>query len=451
MDIKEHYQLIVIGGGPAGYSAAARGSQLGASVLLVEKAAMGGTCLNWGCIPTKFFWEVLNLEKKIQRSQDYGITTEIKERNFTTIHQKKNKTIELLGKSLRRVLESYSIDIAEGIARFTGQRQIEVKLADGSARSVTADNIIIAAGSRPRSLLELPLDHQRIIDSYDALALTEVPRSLVIVGGGAIGVEMATIFTGFGSEVHLIEREKQLLPEEDAELAEEVRKTLVRAGVKVSLNVTSLGEIMNAEKILVVVGRQSNADQLDLENGDIRYNKKGVMINEYFETSSSGVYACGDVTGNSYLAYIAQEEGMVAAENAMGQKNIPDYFTIPKVAFSHPVVASVGIKESDISRDLIIVGRFPLSANSRAFIEGDRSGWVKIMAEKSTGRIMGGQVIGSHAEDLIATISLAIKYKLTVQDLSRKLFFHPSLAEAIYGACEDSMKKCVDLPKNHHG
>jgi dihydrolipoamide dehydrogenase len=261
-------------------------------------------------------------------------------------------------------------------------------------------------------------------------------------------VELAGAFAKLGSEVLLMEKENQLLPGEDPELAKEVQKMLQRQGVKVTTGAGSFQDLVpKYDKVLVVTGRQTNADTLGLEKGEIVFTKKGITVNEYLETTVPGVFAAGDITGNCYLAYIAQAEGIAAAENAMGKKTTLDYSTIPRVVFSSTPIASVGVRSTDISPESVSIGRFPLAANGRSFIEGERTGWIKLISDKASGRVLGVQIAGPHADELIPIASIAIKHKLTIEDLSRELFFHPSVSEAIYGAAEDASGVCVDLPK----
>lgn len=453
MDSKQ-YDLIVIGGGPAGCGAAIRGAQLGAgSVLMIEKESLGGTCLNRGCIPTKFLWESLNLLKRSKRSADYGITLESKEINLASIVAQKNRKIDLLTKGLTKLIESYSIETARGIARFISPKDIEVTSQDSEKQIVTGKKIIIATGSVPGTLPDVEIDHKKVIDSTDALNLHEAPKSLLVIGGGAIGIELATIMCGFGSNVTLIEKENQLLPGEDSELAQEAKKILQRQGTNVQTGVASADEyIKGSNKALVAVGRKPNMDLLDLDKAGIKRSKHGIEVNAHMETSQQGIYAAGDVTGHSYFAYIAQAESIIAVENAFGKSITSALPPIPRVVFSYPTIAGVGAGEDHRSPNTINIGRFPMSANSKAHILNERTGWVKIVAHKDTGRILAGYIISPDAENLITIIALAIKHKLTVKDLERETFFHPSLAEAIHGACEDFSNTCIDLPRpeNRH-
>lgn len=449
---KTSFDLIVIGSGPAGYSAAVRASQLGAKVLLVEKnPAAGGTCLNWGCIPTKFLWEALHVEAKIKKASNYGITADLKELSFPGLIAKKNKTVELLAKGVRQLLDGYSVAVISGTAAFSAIKTVEVTAADGQKASYFCDKYILAAGSSPSAFPGHPYDRAKIIDSTDALSLQALPKKMLIIGGGAIGVEFASIFARLGVEISMVEKENQLLPGEDAELSEAVKLSLQKDGVDVNTGSSDSFDDMvrdsGVDKVLIATGRRSNAPQLNLERTNVRYTNRGIEVNKFLETSQKGVFAAGDVTGNSYLAYIAQAEGVCAAENALGTKNVMDHAVIPKVVFSNPPAASAGIANINSRAGNIITGKFSFTASSRAFLESDRRGWVKIIAEKVSGKIIGGMVFGSAAEELITVIALAVKQKMTLQSLSREVFFHPSLSEAIHCACEDALARCVDLPK----
>jgi dihydrolipoamide dehydrogenase len=442
------YDLIVIGGGPAGYSAAIRAAQLGANAAVIEKEKFGGTCMHAGCIPTKYLCETLHLIRRIKKSASYGIFSDIKIANFAEIQKQKEKTIYMLNAGLIKLIQSYPIEMINGSAVFKDKNTLEVTENDGNALELSSKRIIIAAGSSPRSLPGLEIDHEKILDSTDILNAKKMPKSLLIVGGGAIGVEFATIAAGFGSSVLLVEKEGQLLPGEDKELAEEVKKSLQRQGIKVQVGQGSInGYMQKYESILVAVGRKPNVSSLNLEKANIKYSEKGIDVNTHFETSQNGIYAAGDVTGNGFYAYTAQAEGVLAAENAMGKKSTSDCPPVPRVVFSHPTIASVGAGEHFRASNTVTTGYFPFAANGKAAVLGERSGWVKIVANKETGRILAGQIIGLDAENMISIIAIAIKHKLTVNDLSREMFFHPSVAETIHGACEDVLKKCIDLPR----
>lgn len=435
--------IVVIGGGPAGYSAAIRATQLGASVILVEKDKLGGTCLNRGCIPTKFFWEAVHFHKRMKRAADYGISVQSPEFSLAAFQEKKERLLDLQRKGLRRLVESHGVTIIEGSARFRGRHEIEA-----GTTFIQAGNVIICAGSTPAILPGLAPDHSRILDSDDMLNLTSAPASLLVVGGGAIGVEMATIYATLGTAIHLIDIAPRILPREDPMIAADVQKSLERLGVKIETGIDTdrvAQLVQSAEKVLAVTGRHPIVAPLNLEAAKIEFSPKGIPVNEHLETSVPGIYAAGDVTGRWYLAYTAQAEGVCAAENIMGHKNTPDFTALQRAVFSQPPAASVGVTEDPAAG--LVAGTFPFGTNARSAILGERTGWLKVVADKATGTIKGGSIFGPHAEELITTISIAVKKNLTIDDLSRECFFHPSLSEAIHHAAEQIAGRSVELPK----
>jgi dihydrolipoamide dehydrogenase len=448
MNTTPNYDIIVLGAGPAGYSAAIRAAQLGARVLLADKGAIGGTCLNRGCIPTKFLWEAVTLGKKMKRGAEYGISGAFSGFDVPAMQQRKTRAAGILSRGIGKLLEGHGITLVAGSASFRSRDTVEIAGADGAVSSASAPRIIIATGSEPKPLPGLPFDHKKIIDSTDALDLQVPPAKFLIIGGGAIGIELAVIYANLGSEVALIEREKQLLPGEDAELARAVTATLQRLGVNVTTGSGSFESLLpQFDTVLVVTGRTPSLDGLALDRAGIAATPYGITVNEFLETSVPGIYAAGDAAGRACLAYTAQAEGIIAAENARGaREEAPDCRAVPRVVFCQPPAASVGIRETEAPSADISVGRFPLAANARAFIEGERGGWVKLLADRTSGKVLGGQVFGPHAEDLIAVISLAIAHGMKVRDLRRELFFHPSLSETIHNAAEALAGTCVELP-----
>ncbi len=432
---------MVIGGGPAGYSAAIRAAQKGANAALIEADAIGGTCLNRGCIPTKFLWEALHLKKKISsRASGYGIIATANPINFTDAKKKKDKTVSQLVKGVEGLCASHGVTVISGGARFVDEQTIEV-----AGTTYTASKFIIAAGSSPRALPGVTIDHISVLDSTDVLALETLPSSILIVGGGAIGIELAGIMAGFGCTVKLIEKENQLLPNADRTAADECKKILERAGVTVALGVNSIDEHKAGyEKILIAAGRQPNVETLDLSAAGIGHTARGITVNAYLETNVAGIYAAGDVTGKNYFAYTAQNEGVIAAENALGSKRSAAQTFVPWAVFTDPPIASVGLRTQDIQAGMK-EGFFPIAANSKASIEGERTGWVKVISS-SDDTILGGVIAGPGAPELITILSLAVEKKMNIQDLVRTHFFHPSIAESIFCALEDTVSECVELP-----
>lgn len=423
------FNLVVIGAGPAGYSAAIRAAQLGAKTALIEQSHPGGTCLNCGCIPTKTLWHAMG-------------------KPYAEAVVKKARTIDAQRKGLTALIKSYPVELIAGTAAFESSTSLRVTAPDQTTRSIRFSKCIIATGSHPRPLPGVPFDHEHVIDSSDALNLTAVPKTMMILGGGVIGVEMATIFASFGTQVHLCERESGILPGEDPHIIAEVSRSLARLGVKADVcYLADQKEFHSYEKVLVAIGRAAQCDTLGLDKADVVCDHRGITVNEFLETSTTGIYAAGDVTGRWQLAYTAQSDGCIAAENALrGTRRSAVYTGVPRVIFSKPVCAAAGINECQADPATMRVGTFPLTANAMAFIEGERAGWVKIIADAQSGTILGGALAGKNAEELIFALSVAVRHSLTGADLGRELFFHPSLSESIHQAVEQGNGSCVDLP-----
>lgn len=431
------YDVIIIGAGPAGYSCAVRFAQLGNKVALIEKNEIGGTCLNTGCIPTKFLWQSLKIKNSISKAYEYGIKTAPAEINFQDIISKKNKLVENLRKSLQRMIESYKIEIIKGTASFISCSIIKVNDVQ-----LTAEKIIVAAGSTPKSIPGVIIDHNKFIDSTDALSLNEVPKKMLVIGGGAIGIELATIYCGFGSEITLREILPQLLPGEDSEIAKEIEKNLLRQGVSVETGCAdALKDADSFDKVLIVAGRQSTSQELSVKNAGLQTDLKNYIISENGTTNNKNIFAAGDATGKNFLAYTAQQDGINIAENNFNKTE----FVIPKAVFSYPPAASVKVNNFDKYTD-VIYGKFPFAASARAQIEGQRTGFVKAAVEKNSERILAVWIIGTNADELIDTASVIIQNKMSVKDLSKNMFFHPGFSEMILNACEAALGKCTELP-----
>jgi dihydrolipoamide dehydrogenase len=429
------FDVIIIGGGPAGIAAAVRCAQRGAKVALIEAQTLGGTCLNCGCIPTKFLWEALHLNKKIMKCANYGISTTAPTINFADVKTKKDKAISMLVKGVQTLCASHGVTVIEGPAKFIDKNNIEA-----GAVKYSAAKFIIATGSSPKAVAGLVFDHKTILNSTDVLALDSVPQSLLVVGGGAVGIELAGLMAGFGCAVKLVEREKQLLPNADVSAAEECKKSLERAGVTVALGISSINEHRAGyDKMLVAAGRQPNVETLNLSAAAVTHSEKGISVNEYMETSTQGIFAVGDVTGKNYLAYVAEAEGLIAAENATGKKLSTSFSAVPWALFTDPPIASVGLRTQDIQPQMK-EGNFALAANTKAFIEGERNGWVKVITAPD-GTILGGTIAGSNAPELITILALAVEKKMNSRELSKTNFFHPSIAESIFSAFENAENK----------
>lgn len=438
------YDIAVIGSGTGGFTAAVRASQLGAKVALIEKSLVGGTCLNCGCIPTKFFWQALKTKQKIQKSYEFGFKAALEPFAFSDIAVKKERNIANIRKGMELILSSYPIDNIKGTAFFKNANMIEVTNDEGNKSEIYAQKIIVAVGTKPAEIKGFDFDGTKILTSTDALNLKEIPETLLVVGGGAIGIEMATVFAGFGSKVTIAEYFDRLMPSEEPEICEEIKKNMQRQGIDVLTSCKNAVEISSSfEKVLVVTGR-TPADTLNFKDINVETNEKGfIKTNEYCATNVENVYAVGDIAGKNLLAYTAQNEGAIAAENAvMGNKIKPDNSIIPQAVFSMPQSASVKISDFEDHKE-IVYGKFPFTASGRAFIEGERSGFIKCAADKNSKKPLGFWVIGAHADELINTAAAM----LSSGNVKRESMFHPSLSEGLLNAYEDAFGMCTEIIK----
>jgi dihydrolipoamide dehydrogenase len=447
------YDIAVIGSGPGGFTAVVRAVQLGAKVVVVEKSFIGGTCLNCGCIPTKFLWQALKTKQKIQKSYEYGFKVLLEQVIFADIIAKKDRNIANIRKGMKMILSSHKLDIISGTALFKDKNTLAIldnergTVPKDVIHEVFAGKIIIASGTKPSIIKGFAFDGNKVISSTEALNLKEIPKNMLIIGGGAIGIEMATIFSGFGCQVTLSEYENCLLPNEDKEISEEMRKNLLRQGVNVLTSCANALDAANKyEKVLIVTGRTPNND-LGLENIGIKVTKKGfIETNEFCQTNIENIYAVGDITGKNLLAYTAQNEGALTAENAVrGNFIAVNNFIVPRVVFAMPQSASVKVLDFPKYKDAIF-GKFPFTASGRAFIENERTGFVKCAVDKTTEKPLAFWIVGSHSDELINTASQILKSGM--EYISRETIFHPSLSESLLNAYEDALGKCTELVKN---
>jgi dihydrolipoamide dehydrogenase len=439
------YDVAVIGSGPGGFTCAVRAAQLGAKVVLIEKTFIGGTCLNCGCIPTKFLWQTLKIKQEIQKSNTYGLKANLESVDFSDIVEKKNKNILNLGKGMESILCSYNVDIVKGQALFKDINTLTVSSED-KIIEIFASKIVIATGTKPKQIKDFKFDGNKIISSTDILNLRTIPESMLIVGGGAIGIEMATIFAGFGSQVSLAECQTCLLEKEDTEVSLEVQKNLSRQGVELMTGcTTALSDINKYEKVLIVTGRTPNS-KLGLEIVKVEIDKDGFIKTDNFcKTNVDNIYAVGDINGKNLLAYTAQNEGKVVAENIVsGNFKIVENGIIPQVVFSMPQTAWAKVKNLSSYKNLSF-GKFLFTANSRAFIENKRTGFVKCAVDILTKRPLAFWVVGACSDELIHTACQILKNGGI--DIKREMFFHPSLSEGLLNAYEDALGVCTETVK----
>ncbi len=443
----EETDYLVIGGGPAGYVSAIRGAQLGAKVTLVEKGEIGGVCLNRGCIPTKSLLSVAELYHKLGNLSSFGLRAEGINLDWKGILERKDQVVRRLVGGVKHLLRAHKVRIIEGEARFLEPQMIEVK---GKGR-FKAKEVLVATGSCPTQLPIKGMEGPGILNSDSALTLEGLPHSLLIIGGGGIGVEFAFIYGFFGCKVTLVELMDHILPAEDEELCLQLERTLRREGTKVYIGSqvkevsfkngsysasleTPTGEVqVTIEKILLAPGRKPYFKGLGLEEIGVKVENGAIAVNELLQTNIPHIYAAGDVIGGYLLAYVASMEGEIAAENALGGNLKVNYRAVPRCVFSWPELASVGLTAKGATElgYEVSIGRFPFAANGRALSEGEVEGWVKVVMEKRTKEILGIHILGPRATDLIAEAALALQMGAKGSDLVRTFHPHPTLSEPL--------------------
>jgi len=455
------FDLLIIGGGPAGYHAAIRASQLRGRVCLVEKEErLGGVCLNRGCIPTKALVKSTEVLYSIKRARDFGIGVDNFKLNFSSLTKRKESIVKALTQGLSNLFKSYKIELVKGFGKIVAPQKVEVE-----GRVIEAKNILIATGSRPLSFSPFILDGERIITTKEALNLNEVPESVVIVGGGANGCELAHIFSSLGCKVSIVEMMENILPGEDTEIATYLARLLHKEGInlysgrkveEVKLREDNVqcklsgGEEITGEKLLLCVGRKPNIEDIGLDRIGIKIEKGRIWTNGKMQTNIPSIYAAGDVVNSDMLAHVAFKEGVVAAENALGENSLMDYNVVPHCIFTHPEVASVGLTEKEARErydDKVKIGRFPFMASGKALCEGEGAGFIKIVAGSKNEEILGVHIIGSHASELISEGALAISLKATLKDISRVIHPHPTLSEALMEAASDGRSEAIHLSR----
>jgi dihydrolipoamide dehydrogenase len=465
-------EIVVIGGGPGGYVAAIRAAQLGAKVTLIEKDELGGTCLNWGCIPTKALLRGVELLESLEASKDFGIHVGEVSVDFSKLMARKDRAVKTLVSGVSGLMKSNGIEVIKGKARLISPQNMEVIDEKQQKLAFQAQKIIIATGSVSA---DLPIPGAKlpgVIDSNGALQLTQVPESMVIIGAGPIGLEFGTIYAALGARVTILEMLPQILPSEDPEVASSLDKSLRRfkiqtlTGCRVEeireesegrrkvVAIAGEGEkTFETQYVLVAVGRGPNVEGLGLEQAGVRFGKKGIEVNEKLETNVPGIYAIGDVTGQWLLAHFAMAQGQVAAENALGHEAYMDSRVVPRCVYTLPEVAAVGMTETqakDAGHELK-VGRFPFAANGKATILGERSGLVKIVAETKYDEILGVHIFGPHATDLIGEAVTVMGLEGTAPDMAQAIHPHPTLTEAMMEAAFDVDGRAVHIPPRKKG
>lgn len=456
--------VAIIGAGPGGYVASIKAAQLGASVTVIEETEVGGTCLNWGCIPTKSLVASSDMLTKTRKLDDFGI--ELKGTitpNFLKILKRKDNIVNTQVKWIKNLLKSWGIVLRKGRGKILSPREIEILSNNGSKEIIKADKIIIATGSSSSRITSLPFDGNRIISSNDALKLNDIPKSILIIGAGVIGCEFACIYNALGSSVTIVETLPRIIAAEDTEISQLLEREFKKKKIKIHKNtiidkielrregvhaLLNNGQEVTAEKVLVAVGRRCNSNGIGLEDVGIRKGMKGeVIVNDKMETTLPNIYAVGDVTGGLLLAHVASKGGIIAAKNVMGGNEKINYNGVPTVIFTSPEIASVGIREFQAIKKGIKVntGYFQFRSTGKAHIIGEISGFVKILSDKQSDKILGIHIIGPHASELIHEGVLAITKGLKTYDITETIHAHPTLSEGMLEAAEDIHDEAIHV------
>jgi len=448
------YKVVVIGAGPGGYVAAIRAAQMGAKVALVEKDEVGGTCLNWGCIPTKALVAGAELLHKMRRAEEFGIRTGEASVDVKKLMARKDAVVQKLVTGVQFLLKKNKVEVIRGTARIASPGCVSVSLNDGSSLQLETENIILATGTRPALLPAFGYDGERVITSNEALSLKEVPGEMIIIGGGVIGCEFACIFAELGSQVTIVEAMPTMLPLVDRDAARQMQTLLKRKGIviktkvkierveKTGDKVTAVfegGEALSADKILISIGRTMNTSGLGLEEAGVKLGQRcEVVVDEQLRTNVPGIYAIGDITGKIQLAHVASSQALVAVANILGQPAQMDYRVVPSCIFTMPEVAGVGMTTQQCEEQGMKpkVGKFPFMASGKAAAMGETDGFVKVLADPKNDKVLGVHIVGPHATDLIAEAALAIKLGATVEQVAQTVHAHPTLAETMLEAAE---------------
>lgn len=443
------YDLTVIGAGPAGYVAAIRAAQLGMKVALVEgRKALGGTCLNVGCIPSK---ALLDSSEKYEQVNghlaDHGIDVAKPKLNLKKMLGRKDDVVKQLTGGIGMLMKKNKIDVITGWAEIAGPNTVKI-----GKETVESKNILIAAGSEPIELPFAKYDHKTVVDSTDALAFDAVPKHLIVIGAGVIGLEMGSVWRRLGAKVTLVDMAERPLAIMDKELGDTAQKIFTKQGLDFVLGAkvkeikaTKAGgtvvvetkegeESLKGDKILIAVGRRANTDKLGLDKAGVKTDDRGVIqVNEKFQTSVSSIYAVGDCIPGPMLAHKGEEEGIACVEMLAGQHGHVNYAAIPWVVYTHPEVAGVGLTQEQCTEQnrAVNVGKFPFAANGRALAIGEGDGFVKVIADKATDEVLGVHIIGANASEMIAEAAVAMEYKASAEDIARSVHAHPTMSEAV--------------------
>lgn len=460
------YDIIVLGSGPGGYVTAIRASQLGFKTAIVEKENLGGVCLNWGCIPTKALLKSAQVFEYLQHAEDYGLAVGKADKDFSSVIKRSRNVADGMSKGVQFLMKKNKIDVLEGFGKLKPGKKIEVTGKDNKKNEFTADHIIIATGARSRELPNLPQDGKKVIGYRQALTLPEQPKSMIVVGSGAIGVEFAYFYKAMGTDVTIVEFLPNLVPLEDEEVSKQFERSFKKSGIKVmtSSSVESVNtsgksvkakvktkkgeETLEADVVLSAVGIKTNIENIGLEELGIKTDKDKILVNDWYQTNVQGIYAIGDVVHGPALAHVASAEGITCVEKIKGLHVEPiDYGNIPGCTYASPEIASVGMTEKqarEAGYDLK-VGKFPFSASGKAKAAGTPEGFVKVIFDAKYGEWLGCHMIGAGVTDMIAEAVLGRKLETTGHEVLKAIHPHPTMSEAVMEAVADAYGEVIHL------
>jgi dihydrolipoamide dehydrogenase len=465
------YDVVVIGSGPGGYVAAIRASQLGFKTAIIEKESLGGICLNWGCIPTKALLKSAQVMEDIKHSKNYGIEA-TGTPNFEAVIKRSRGVADKMSKGVQFLMKKNKIDVVMGTAKLKAKGQVEVTAADGSKKTVEGKHIIVATGGRSRELPAMKIDGKKIIGYREAMVLPELPKSMIVVGSGAIGVEFGYFYNSMGSKVTIVEFMPRVVPVEDEEISKELDKNFKKSGISIMVNseVTSVdtsgagvkakvktadGEVtLEADVLLSAVGVAANIEGIGLEEVGIKTEKGKIMVDKFYQTNIPGIYAIGDCVPGQALAHVASKEGIICVENIgyyekkyNHQPEALDYGNVPGCTYCYPEIASVGYTEKQ-AKDAgfeIKVGKFPLSASGKASAAGHGEGFIKVIFDAKYGEWLGTHMIGYNVTEIIAETVTARKLETTYHEVLNSIHPHPTISESVKDAIEVAYGEAIHL------
>ncbi|MEC8514827.1 MAG: dihydrolipoyl dehydrogenase [Bacteroidota bacterium] len=461
-----NYDVIVLGSGPGGYVTAIRASQLGMKTAVIEKESLGGVCLNWGCIPTKALLKSANVYEYINHAEDYGIKVSSHKADFSAVVKRSRSVAEKMSGGVQFLMKKNKIDVIMGTGKVKPGKTIEVTDEKGDKKDYTAKNIIIATGARSRQLPNLEQDGKQIVGYREAMVLPKMPKKMVIVGSGAIGVEFAYFYNAMGVDVTVVEFLPNIVPLEDIDVSKQLEKTFKKKGMNIMTNSsvekveksskgcevhvkTKKGiETLNCDVVLSAVGIQPNIENIGLEETGIVVDAGKIVVNDYYETNIPGYYAIGDVVAGQALAHVASAEGITCVEKIAGQNPEPiDYNNIPGCTYCSPEIASVGMTEKAAKEAgyELKVGKFPFSASGKASAAGHNDGFIKLIFDAKYGELLGGHMIGANVTEMIAEIVALRKLETTGHELIKTVHPHPTMSEAVMEAAAAAYDEVIHI------